>query len=61
MNTDYDEEALLTARNKIVTAHLALHGLAERVDGPQDEILSVERVLDEAMRDLNRGLNLDAG
>jgi hypothetical protein len=55
----YDEDALLTARNKLVTAHLALHGLAETIDGREDGILSVERVLDEAMRDLDRGLKLN--
>jgi hypothetical protein len=59
MITAYDEDALLTARNKLVTVHLALHGLAETVEGHEDKILSVERVLDEAMRDLNRGLKLD--
>jgi hypothetical protein len=50
----------LTARNKLVTAHLALHRLVETIDDHQDEILSVERVLYEAMRDLNRGLKLNA-
>jgi hypothetical protein len=55
----YDEDALLTARNKLVTVHLALHGLGETVEGHEDEILSVERVLDEAVRDLNRGLRLN--
>jgi hypothetical protein len=39
--------------------HLAIHGLAETVAGHDNEILSVERVLDEAMRDLNRGLKLN--
>jgi hypothetical protein len=57
---DYDEDALLAARNKLVTVHLAIQGLAETIAGHEDEILSVERVLDEAMRDLNRGLNLNA-
>jgi hypothetical protein len=60
MITDYNEDALLTARNKLVTVHLALHGLAETVEGHEDKILSVERVLDEAMRDLDRGLKLNA-
>ena len=55
----YDEDALLAARNKLVTVHLALHGLVETVDGHEDQILSVERVLDEAMRDLDRGLRLN--
>jgi len=55
----YDEDALLTARNKFATVHLALHGLVETIDGHEDEILCVERVLDEAMRDLNRGLKID--
>ena len=50
--------ALLDARNKFVTAHLALHGLMER-DGHSDELSSVERVLDEAMRDLDHGLKLN--
>jgi hypothetical protein len=31
----------------------------ESVAGHEDEILSVECVLDEAMRDLNRGLKLN--
>jgi hypothetical protein len=57
----YDEDALLTARNKLTTVHLALHGLVETIDSHEDEILSVERVLDEALRDLNRGLKLNAG
>lgn len=57
---NYDEDALLTARNKLVTVHLALHGLVEMITGHEDEILSVERVLDEAMRDLNRGLEPNA-
>jgi hypothetical protein len=55
---EYSEAALLAARNKLVTVHLAIQGLAEIV-GHEDEILSVERVLDEAMRDLNRGLKLN--
>jgi hypothetical protein len=55
----YDEDALLTARNKFATVHLALHGLVERIDGHEDEILCVERVLDEAMHDLDRGLKLN--
>lgn len=52
---DYDEDALLTARNKLVTAHLALQAIADR----DDSLLSIERVLDEALRDLSRGLKLD--
>ena len=56
---EYDEDGLLTARNKLATVHLALHGLADTVDGHEDQILSVERVLDEAMRDLDRGLRLN--
>jgi hypothetical protein len=55
---EYSEAALLAARNKLVTVHLAIQGLAETIVGHEDEILSVERV-DEAMRDLNRGLKLN--
>jgi hypothetical protein len=55
---EYNEDAILAARNKLVTVHLAIHGLAETIAGHEDEILSVERVLDEALRDFNRGLNL---
>jgi hypothetical protein len=55
---DYNEAALLDARNKLVTVHLAILGLAETIAG-HDEVLSVERVLDEAMRDLSRGLKLN--
>jgi multidrug resistance efflux pump len=57
---EYDEDALLTARNKLVTLHLAIRGLNETIDGHEDAILSVERVLDEAKRDLDRGLKLNA-
>jgi hypothetical protein len=56
---EYNEDAILAARNKLVTAHLAVHGLAETIAGHEDEILSVERVLDEAMRDLDRGLKIN--
>jgi hypothetical protein len=59
MNTDCDADALMAARNKLVAVHLAIHGLAETVAGHDDEILSVESVLDEAMRDLDRGLKLN--
>jgi hypothetical protein len=52
---DYDEDALLTARNKLVTAHLALDAIAEG-----DALLSIKCVLDEAMCDLDRGLKLNA-
>jgi hypothetical protein len=57
---EYNEAALLAARNKLVTVHLAIQGLAETISGHEDKILSVERVLDEAMHDLNRGLQLAA-
>jgi hypothetical protein len=58
MIADYSEDALLTARNKLVTLHLAILGLAEKVEGHDDEILSVECLLYAAMRDLDRGLKL---
>jgi len=58
MNSAYDEDSLLAARNKFITVHLALHGLVETI-GHGDEILSIERVLDEAMRELDQGLKLD--
>jgi hypothetical protein len=51
--------AVQAARNKLVTVHLAIPGLAETIVGHEDEILSVERAPDEAMRDLNRGLKLN--
>jgi hypothetical protein len=57
---DYDDGALMAARNKLVAVHLAILGLAETVAGHEDEILCVERVLDEAVRDLNCGMKRSA-
>jgi len=57
-NDDYDEDALLTARNKLVTVYLAVLGLAD-APGHSDAIASIERVFDEALGDLDRGLKLD--
>jgi hypothetical protein len=54
----YDEDALLTARNKFATVHLALSAIAEKAPDHEDDLLCVERVFDEAMRDLDRGLKL---
>jgi hypothetical protein len=49
-------------RTKLVTVHRALAGMVEeRITDHDDEILSLERVLDEAMRDLHRGLKLNVG
>jgi hypothetical protein len=59
MNTDYDDDALMAARSKLVAVHLAIHGLAETVAGHDDEILSVECLLYAAMRDLGRGLKIN--
>ena len=42
MITDYDDDPLMAARNKLVAVHLAIHGLAETIAGNEDEILSVE-------------------
>jgi hypothetical protein len=54
-----DESAVLTARNKFKALHLAILGLAETTPDREDEILSIERVFDEALADLDRGLKLD--
>lgn len=56
---DYDEDALLTARNKLVTLHLAIQALEDAAPDHSDEIASIERVFDEALRDLDRGLKLN--
>jgi hypothetical protein len=55
----YDEDALLTARNKFVTLHLAIQAHADAAPDLSDAILSIERVFDEALRDLDRGLKLN--
>jgi hypothetical protein len=55
---EYDESALLDARNKLVTLHLAILGLEGTAPDHSDEIASIERVFDDAMRDLDRGLKL---
>jgi hypothetical protein len=57
---EYDEGALLDARNKLVTLHLAILALEDTAPDHSDEIASIERVFDDAMRDLDRGLKLNA-
>jgi hypothetical protein len=56
---EYDEDALLAARNKLVALHLAILALAEAAPDHSDAILSIERVFDEALGDLDRGLKLN--
>jgi hypothetical protein len=51
--------ALLDARNNFVTVHLALLALADTAPDHSDAILSVERVFDEALGDLDRALKLN--
>jgi hypothetical protein len=55
---DYDEDALLTARNKLHVLYLAINRLVETAPEPAKGILSIERVFDEALCDLDRGLKL---
>lgn len=55
---EVDVDTLLEARNKIVTAHLAISGLADKCPDYEDEILCIERVLDDGLRDLYSGLKL---
>ena len=66
MNTDPRITRLIRAvdaasavQNKLVTLHLAILALAETTADPDGRINSIERVFDEALRDLDRGLKLD--
>jgi hypothetical protein len=54
------DDVLMNARNSLVTVSLALDGLAERAPDLADEILSLGRVFDDALRDMDRSLALDA-
>jgi hypothetical protein len=51
-------DAVSVVQNKLVTLHLAILGLADGAGGLSGRVLSIERVFDEALRELDEALEL---
>ena len=59
MITDYDDDPLMAARNKLVAVHLAIHGLAETIAGNETRFYRSNAVVRRDAPDLNRGLKIN--